>query len=742
MKRLLILAVSLSLVPLAAAKLELRKNKDSVQIVGGDWTLTYPTAFDFVPQLIELSPERAYFTQGGWLRLIDTTRGVVLGRWHLGPPVVAMKPAGDEQIEAEVADNSFRCKPYAEPGDCPETHDRALVGPGVRVPLLPSESLYWRGVGLRESMGGLPWFGFSGMKVKPERARELLPAAEQLARRDPYLPWARLIYAHLLAAAGDSRASAAFTDVLHSLGGDFTEWLPIAAYFYAQHQDQLARAAYDRGYKDYLQRGFDPRVLQVVWYRLSLFSPWIGPQPRLADLSPEQMDRIYRLSPATDLSWAAWEQYADDLEKRGYAADAQLWRARAADARQKAPALRTAFSVGLDRWFVAALAALAAMAVYVVVISLRYAPQRGADMEAGRRQWAVPLFSNLSYWNRTERLTLLLIALLGWLAMGIAGHYADALTHSEFAPAAVRNGSYAGQNARWHLQRLPASPERDLLLAIAYQQGGDSRRAEETYRRLPQFAQSWNNLGVLLKRRGKDDEARQAFQRALQLSPRLHDAAFNLDGSSRDYWTQLHREYLPDKPMLVMASGEQMRAAYLGGRGYSPFAWSALRGPFWPSGAYWEIASMGADSRPERRLRRGAEGVALAALLFALAMLLCVRHHQATEPAGPRHWIWELIIPGTAPAWSVAGGVVLVGYATCCLTVLSFITLGAPGLWTVVALYGVLHWYQQPAPVSIGPAAIWFIGVAAALLAVNAAIVMTTRHRAARPATAAVSQSS
>src|SRR5512146_447838 len=112
MKNALLFTVLLAFSLELAAKVEMRTTPNRVEITGGAgpsaWTLTYGTGPDYAPQLLELSPERAYFAHAGWLRLIDTTRGVVLGRWHVGPKIVKMKPAGDEQVEAEVLDQSYR----------------------------------------------------------------------------------------------------------------------------------------------------------------------------------------------------------------------------------------------------------------------------------------------------------------------------------------------------------------------------------------------------------------------------------------------------------------------------------------------------------------------------------------------------------------------------------------------------------------------------------------------------------
>ncbi len=625
------MATVLAFVLPSAAQTDVRTTLNTVQLAGGSgaraWTITYGRTADLSSHLLELSSERAYFAEGGWVRLIDTTQGLVLGRWHIGTDIVGLKPAGEEQVEVEVADRNFRCKPDWAPGNCPQVHDRMLVGPTIRVPLLQSEDqrLMLRDAGAIESTRQFAPFGVAD--VLPERARELLPRASELVHRDPYLPWARLVYAHLLEQAGDQPAATAYADVLGSPGGDFTEWLPIAAWLFAHHQEAAARGAYDRGYKDFLERGYDPRAFLSVAYRNHLYTPTISGEASLASLPPEQMERAYRLAPYAE-PWNTWQEYAERT------ADADVWRTRARDARENAPELESTFRGRLYLWGALASTALIALGALIFLINRHYMPERRAEIESGHRQWAVPFFSNLRYWTRRERLVLLLIVVAGWLAVGMAGVYAAAFARNTFAPAAVKNGNYAGQNARWHLQRLPASPERNLLLGIAYQQGGDSRRAEETYRKLPQFAEAWNNIGVLLARRRRSDEARQAFQRALQISPQLSEAAFNADGSTPDFWAALHRQYLPDKPMLAVARARQLRTAYIGGSGLRFYLWSALRGPFWPVDAYFfPPGYLPTAGHSDRWLRRGTEAISVAFLVLAVITLSRRRAKAASATA-------------------------------------------------------------------------------------------------------------
>src|SRR5262249_15362874 len=82
------------------AKLDL-SNKTIAVITGGDgakrWTLRYGSVngskpYAETPSLINVAGGRAWFANGGWLRLIDTNEGRVLGRWHVSESIVRMTP--------------------------------------------------------------------------------------------------------------------------------------------------------------------------------------------------------------------------------------------------------------------------------------------------------------------------------------------------------------------------------------------------------------------------------------------------------------------------------------------------------------------------------------------------------------------------------------------------------------------------------------------------------------------------
>ena len=95
-------------------------------------------------------------------------------------------------------------------------------------------------------------------------------------------------------------------------------------------------------------------------------------------------------------------------------------------------------------------------------------------------------------------------------------------------------GSPEGLNGRWRegLALQPNDPKSAYNLALTQAQTGQKEAALANYQAAPRFArnyaQAWNNLGVLLKAMNRPDEAKRAFQQALAINPDLSEAQRNL----------------------------------------------------------------------------------------------------------------------------------------------------------------------------------------------------------------------
>ena len=115
---------------------------------------------------------------------------------------------------------------------------------------------------------------------------------------------------------------------------------------------------------------------------------------------------------------------------------------------------------------------------------------------------------------------MLVIWLIFASAVGLVAALEVGLVRAIDSPSTFWHGSLAGPaNIDFLETKALPGKDRNLLLALAYQQSGQDDKAERLYRDLPDFAESWNNLGVLLKKSGKEQEARAAFEQALKLDP-------------------------------------------------------------------------------------------------------------------------------------------------------------------------------------------------------------------------------
>lgn len=294
------------------------------------------------------------------------------------------------------------------------------------------------------------------------------------------------------------------------------------------------------------------------------------------------------------------------------------------------------------------LAAPLGVLIYFTVLYLRYHPQRKIQSGAQKRgRLTLNLtFFNAEYWNRTNRIAFLTILLVAWPAVGIFVFFGS--LYGSAGDVRLGTGHLGGPGPLSTFESLPDTPERNLLLAMAYQYDRQLDKAEALYRQLPQFPESSNNLGALLKDSGRRDEARAAFERALQLQPGMDEALWNLGRPSASMWTELHQRYTPDRAMLVPAHRERIPRAVLGGPVWKK-ALEAWKGPWLHPSTYTERI-------------RVPDPIVITVLFLALASIVFLPARDVTQPPQKYLAVLDLLIPGTAPEWRRLGGLALVGW--------------------------------------------------------------------------------
>jgi hypothetical protein len=333
---------------------------------------------------------------------------------------------------------------------------------------------------------------------------------------------------------------------------------------------------------------------------------------------------------------------------------------------------------------------------------VKYAPERRMrSMAAARSSRPLSMgFVNLEYWSRRERGALLVIAVAGWLATGLESTYLRAVHRAVSDP--VRVGEIGGpDDITFMRERLPASAERDLLLAIALQTTGELGEADRAYRALPQFAESWNNLGVIQAQQGRTAEARQAFARALEISPTLPEAVLNTGGAPQSQATEVHQKYVPGTPMIALPGREHFFRAYLGAAWTGRY-WRSLGGPLAELADLWrqEIAGHGPALvvgrlfrfLPDAALPTGWIGVMILLVAgLSLGSWAFVPFREVTQPPGKFARVLELMLPGISPSWRWMGGAALLMSCVLAIALVLLVTYGSPYVLSRAAEFGLMR---------------------------------------------------
>jgi tetratricopeptide (TPR) repeat protein len=664
------------------------------------WHIQYGTVFKPSKFVVLPGPGPiTYFSHYNWLRQIDTEKGVVTGRW-MYPGNIERLSLKEGKVDIQVNLNSLYMEPRIRNFELDPNAPRQLdIGYlGADIPEMEAT----RNIDLRS-------------KLPPDRLSRVLAELENTVRRDPVSPFLRIRLGQYYRERDDPRSSDLIKEGIQLQSAHYSELLAIALTLDAVQLRDLADETFDRAYAKFWQAGQDPRLVNT-------FS---GVNSR----SPNRFTRAYALAPWVQGAAGYWKSYGDYLLKNGKKEEGATWFARADDAQANSLFLdrnsryRTSLRASL-----VSVTALAASILFAAVLFFRYLPQRAvrrkAEREAGVSR---PGFLHTEYWSRTERFSFLLLVAVAWLARGYSDSGLRAISNRAlYGFYDSRTGILLSSSAIERLQANPPSPERDLVLAMAYQLDEQPNKAEPLYRGVPQFANAWNNLGVLLKNAGKDDEAHRAFERALQIRPDFPEAEWNLGKPPRGEWVTQHAKYLPEKPMFAVPTRSEYRRAY----------WPEGERSDWPNsirGPLIQADTSGFNFYFEERSR-----LQPAALIFCGAgalILVFMRPREVVQPPHRMQVIFELLFPGTARVWSALAPLVLVfaGYCSAALwpvrwkeLYISF-SFGGPGQSLIPPPGARMEFGpEQTNPI---PPLSWLITV----FAVNAAVVLFWKWRQKSP---------
>jgi tetratricopeptide (TPR) repeat protein len=640
-------------------------------------------------------------------------KGLVTGRWRFPGLRISSLAWKDDHLQVQVEDYGFG-----------QAISATTIDFNPDKPQLP----YWpTGLIWSSSTPELETYcchtaGFNDIA----QANQWLSETENAVKRDPLSPWFRIELAHIYKALGRPEAAELFEQAIRLDPEDYSELLRISPTLDDDGLSQLANEAFERGYSEFWKRGMDPRLNSVLLSALVLY-----PNPRrISDrLRPELIDRRFRIAPWVEAAGYAWDSYADVLGSAGKSQEAMLWHKRATEARQKSLFI---FSRTMMRWYEIALtlvpAADLAAVFFILALYLRYLPERRLQTRAHQPGFARRFaFFNIEYWSRSDRIAFFLIGAASWLALGAAGALTQIRVRSVSMPLSAGMGSLGGPETRWFFEnRLPASPERDLLLAIGYQDESQTVKAGELYRQLPQFAESWNNLGALLQESGKAVEAHQAFEQALRLEPSLPEARWNLEHKPQNFWTEMHQKFVPARAMIAPPSREHFLRAFGAGSLFQ-FGLQTLGGPF-TTYAVMQSSIRFVIPRPFS----AAFILTVAEFAAGLLILLVLPYRDVTQPSYGSQLFLEYLFPGISPQWRWSGGIVLMLWSA--LLVQWLLSLAGVGTATFGGFPNIQRGFGVPAapqPANVFQQNAPYILAGLALLyVINAVLIRRSRRQA------------
>ncbi|MEO6120435.1 MAG: hypothetical protein ABIP12_07080, partial [Terriglobales bacterium] len=502
------------------------------------------------------------------------------------------------------------------------------------------------------------------------------------------------------------------------------ELLSLSGYLDSIGEPALARQAFERGYRDYLERGNDPRMFYVLIGRLILYRLPRDPSLATPAVKSEMMERLYRIAPNTEAAYLGWALHARELRMHSDAG-ASLWQERAEQSAREDcvtwPLRR------IDWMLLLCCGGLLGGLLFLLVQLIRYSPQRKLDAaKVTNPTFTGRFMRGFTYWSRRERHALATMVAISWYSLGMMMMYSTGMLRIAEAPINMWMGSLTAPQAREGLERLPETAGRDFLLALSYQQAGEQEKALRIYLGQPQYAQAWNNLGVIYRAKGEEAKAKEAFENALQVESGLNEAKLNLGQPTTDLWTSQYRNYFPGKAMIAPPTAEQVREAYMGTSDAGIYL-RALAGPL--LGKPRDLAVLTSETGlPVPILWIGA-------VLFGLTLLLLfiLPYREVTE-APPRWLGWlEALVPGSFRAWGWFGGVALASWGALIIALLFLATRGSPlffsGYWlpNVMRTYNVVTTPRELMMMQLGNGAyLWLLP--AAFFVINLVFVIRGRR--------------
>ncbi|MCU0722950.1 MAG: hypothetical protein MUC63_04945 [Planctomycetes bacterium] len=542
-----------------------------------------------------------------------------------------------------------------------------------------------------EEFGGMPTLADPPGKPlegeKRAKAEQAVPVLTDQAERDPTNPWWRMSLGLRLLDLGraeEARAELAKTAAVE--GPSRLYLLRLSPELEKRGYPDFAQAAFDKGYRAFLEAGLEPELMYALIGAM-IHSPPSRDAIRKAveakdlDRAAKLLERFWKVSPLIEGGAYAFAGMAQEFRKAGREAEAAVWDARARDA-APARAFGRIGDVGriLSLFIDLTAAAILALFVYTCFLVLKYGPLAVHESRAAKS--IKPLFL-FRYWTRRELAAVLLMAALPIAFFLVLAKNMNVLSQSAKFDLDAGNGTFGSPEALAYWQPYAGHDPGKEIYGLGLVQAGRLEEAEGVLRSLPKSAPAQNNLGVALSRRGKEAEAKAAFEAALRVDPSLPEARYNLGQEAAGPRVERAKAWLQGRKLLAMPSHRTFLANWKRGPGGGPGTFDTVV----------DLSGL-ASALGVGGFGRVTVFYVILFFLFAVPSIVCLIHRpleKRPSPFGP-HWWVGFVMPGVHAAWAPVGVAFLALFIAAALVIQAHTQYpGALSLLDVIAMPGIVH---------------------------------------------------
>jgi len=363
-----------------------------------------------------------------------------------------------------------------------------------------------------------------------------------------------------------------YNKALDANGLVFYDYFQLGTFFYIVNSTNLSNTAFKSGFKDFINRGYNPEQLsspKILLAYTDFFVYAIKQSKKLnIDKTINFFDSIYELSPFREKSNSIFSEFSKYLTLKGYLLETKKWSGRIKD--NNGFFFKGDYSfLTLDLSFNLFISCMIAGILFSFIYLLQDFLYFFEDMRLNKTKK-----ENLYYKRYISKASVFSLVLLYVLSLFALGMYKNTLgfigTYTN-KPITVGSGTWGNYSTiKYFEKNLTNGKEKDLFLGIAYQQLKDFDTSSKFYKKT-KMAEAYNNLGVISLLKNDKKGAIYLFKRALQVNKHLIEAKYNLkviDNSIQSNYLDLNdkeRTYYdnaPNKTILAFPEMEHYNKAF------------------------------------------------------------------------------------------------------------------------------------------------------------------------------------